>query len=192
MNAIPTQHPAALPPQLRFLETELAEAQTRVHRLAEGLTEEQWRHRPDPARWSIGEQVVHLNLTTRAYLPLFRQAIEEARSRGLTGNGPFRRDFVGWLLGRMAEPPVRVRVKTTAQFVPGGMEPKQAVLGEFDRLQTEVVNFLPQAAGLAIDKVKITSPFDARIRYNLYSALRAFAAHERHHLWLGEQTRARF
>jgi hypothetical protein len=180
-----------LPPQLQSLKTELTEAQDRAHRLADGLTEERWRHRPDPDRWSIGEQVVHLNLTTRAYLPLFRQAAEEARSRGLTGDGPFRRDFIGWLLGRMAEPPVRVKVKTTARFVPGNLEPKEVVLGEFGRLQAEVVDFLPRAAGLAIDKVKITSPFDARIRYNLYSALRAFTAHERHHLWLGEQTRAR-
>jgi hypothetical protein len=180
-----------MPPQFQSLATEFAEAQVRAHRLADGLTEEQWRYRPDSGRWSIGEQMVHLNLTTRAYLPLFRQAAEEARSRGLTGQGPFRRDFVGWLLGRMAEPPVRMKVKTTAQFVPGILEPKASVLGELDRLQAEVVGFLPQAAGLAIDKVKITSPFDARIRYNLYSALRAFAAHERHHLWLGEQTRAR-
>ncbi|HVR99045.1 MAG TPA: DinB family protein [Thermoanaerobaculia bacterium] len=181
----------AAPTQLQSLETELTDAQARAHRLAEGLTEEQWRFRPDPDRWSIGEQVVHLNLTTRAYLPLFRQAVEEARARGLTGHGPFRRDFVGWLLERMAEPPVRVKVKTTAPFVPGSLEPKETVLGDFDRLQAEAVAFLPQAAGLAIDKVKITSPFDARIRYNLYSALRAFTAHERHHLWLGEQTRAR-
>lgn len=46
-------------------------------------------------------------LVAQAYLPLIRDAVARARERGLTGDGPFRRDFFGWLLGRMIEPPVR-------------------------------------------------------------------------------------
>ena len=49
-----------------------------------------------------------------------------------------------------------------------------------------------QARGLVIDRVEMTSPFDRRVRYNLYSGLRAVAAHQRRHLWLGEQARTAF
>ena len=169
-------------PQLQALETELAEARERVHRLARGLSEEQWRRRPAPERWSIGEHVVHLVLTTRAFLPLLAEALGKAPA----GEGPYRRDFLGWLLGRMLEPPVRMRVKTTAPFVPSAAGPMDEALRDFDASQDELATLLGRASGLALDRVKIVSPFDGRVRYNVWSALRILTAHQRRHLWLAE------
>lgn len=184
-----------LPAQLRDLIGELEAARERAHRLAAGLPPETWSRRPQPERWSIAEQIAHLSLTSRAYLPLIEGALEQARERGLSGEGPFRRDFLGWLLGRMMEPPVRLRVKTAAPFVPpvpqAGATPAEA-LADFDRLQDELIAAVRQARGLAVDRVEITSPFDSRVRYSLWSGLRAMTAHQRRHLWLAEQTCAGF
>ena len=36
-------------------------------------------------------------------------------------------------------------------------------------------------------RMKIVSPFDKRVRYNLVSAFHILAAHERRHLWQAEQ-----
>lgn len=176
------------PSQLEALETELDEATARAHRLVAGLGPDGWTRRPTPERWSPGEQIVHLNLASRAYLPLIRDALARARERGLAGDGPFRRDFFGWLLGRLTEPPVRFRVKTTAQFIPqADLAPPEEVMREFDALQGEVKAEIRDARGLALDRVDVTSPFDSRVRYNLYSALRLIPAHQRHHLWLAEK-----
>ena len=131
-----------------------------------------------------------MNLTSGAYLPLIDAALEEVRERRLYGDGPFRRDFLGWLLGRMMEPPVRFRVKTAAPFVPQSAPAPAQALAEFGRLQDELVAVVRQARGFAIDRVEIDSPFDRRVRYNLWSGLRALAAHQRRHLWTGEQIRA--
>ena len=117
-----------LPAQLQALESELSEAREQVHRLTRGLSDEAWRLRPAPERWSIGEQIVHLDLTSRAFLPRLDEAVRSAREEGRTGEGPYRRDFLGWLLGRMMEPPVRLRVKTTAPFVPSALEPIETAL----------------------------------------------------------------
>ena len=171
-----------LPAQLQALESELAESRERAHRLTRGLSEEGWRLRPAPERWSIGEHIVHLNLTSRALLPLLDEAIRNAK----VGEGPYRRDFIGWLLSRVIEPPVRMRVKTTAPFVPSAAEPKDSALRDFDASQDELTALLGRAAGLAVDRVKIVSPFDGRVRYNVYSALRILTAHQRRHLWLAE------
>ena len=168
--------------QLQTLDAELSDARERVHRLARGLSEEAWRNRPSPERWSAGEHIVHLNLTSRAFLPLLDEALRNAKA----GEGPYRRDFIGWLLGRVIEPPVRMRVKTTAPFVPSLAEPMDSALRDFDASQDELAALLPRAAGLAIDRVKIVSPFDGRVRYNVYSALRILTAHQRRHLWLAE------
>lgn len=166
--------------QLEALDSELAEVRERVHR----LPPDRWHRRPAPERWSAGEHVVHLTLTTRAFLPL----LEEALGKAPAGTGPFRRDLIGWMLGRMIEPPSRFRVKTTAPFVPSAEEPREAALREFDASQDELSALLRKAAGRALDRVKIVSPFDGRVRYNAWSALRILAAHQRRHLWLAETT----
>ena len=178
-----------LPAQLQALESELTAARDRAHRLTRGLSEEAWRQRPAPDRWSIGEQIVHLNLTSRAFLPLLDEAVRSARDQGKVGEGSYRRDFLGWLLGRLMEPPVRMRVKTTAPFVPSAIQPMEEALRDFDRLHDELAALLSRAAGLALDRVEIVSPFDGRVRYNVWSALRILTAHQRRHLWLAERAR---
>ncbi|HEY9422190.1 MAG TPA: DinB family protein [Thermoanaerobaculia bacterium] len=176
----------SLSPQLRAVEVEFDEAQTWAHRLVDGLSEQDWLRRSDPNRWSIGEQILHLNLTSRAYLPRLRAGLAQARERGLRSKGRYRRDFMGWFLGRMTEPPVRVKVKTKPQFVPQNPQAKEEAMRDFDALQDELRAFLREANGWAIDRVDFVSPFDPRIKYNLYSSLRVTVAHQRHHLWLGD------
>lgn len=165
--------------QLEALASELAEARDRIHR----LPRERWQQRPAPERWSAGEHVVHLTLTTRAFLPLLEEALRNAPA----GSGPYRRDFIGWMLGRVIEPPARMKVKTTAPFEPPQAD-RETALRDFDASQEELSAFLRKAAGRALDRVKVVSPFDGRVRYNVWSALRILAAHQRRHLRLAEQT----
>ncbi len=87
-------------PQLRAIWDEFATAQERLHALAESVPEEWWAVRHDPARWSVGECVAHLNLTAEAYLPLVRRGIEEGRALEIPAPSRHRRDPLGWLLWR--------------------------------------------------------------------------------------------
>ena len=43
------------------------------------------------------------------------------------------------------------------------------------------------AEGLAIDRVRIPSPFNPRIQYNAWSALVIIPRHQHRHLWQAEQ-----
>jgi hypothetical protein len=177
----------ALTPQLARIAVELTEAGRRAHLLADPLDQEGWARRPAPGEWSVGECVIHLNLTSRAFLPLIKDAIVKGRDQNLLGNGPYRRDFVGWLLGHVIEPPVRVRTKTTAPFVPQGAEPKAGVMDAFDMFQSQLIGRLGEANGLDLGRLRIVSPFDPRIKYNLYSCLRIIPAHQRLHLKQAEE-----
>jgi hypothetical protein len=80
-------------------------------------------------------------------------------------------------------------MKTPDPFVPATIEPKASVLAEFDGYQRRLVELLAEANGLALSRIKIRSPFNASVRYNVYSAFRIIAAHERRHLWQAEQAR---
>jgi hypothetical protein len=173
--------------QLQAVLAEFAAAQERLHRLAAAVPDQWWSLRDDPERWSVGECVAHLNLTAEAYLPLIRRGIEEGKGLPRSRSARFRRDPIGWLLWRTARPPVRRRVRTTARFIPSGAEPRDHAVEAFDRLQAEQMRAVHDADGLPLGRVRIISPFDSRIRYNLYSCFTILPAHQERHLWQAEQ-----
>jgi DinB family protein len=174
-------------PQLLRIAGEFDAAGKRLHRLTTSVPPPDWTRRAEPGRWSIAECVVHLNLTAAAYVPLLRDALD--RGRRLGGNVPvrYRRDPVGWLLWHTAGPPVRLRVKTTAPFLPSPSTAGGELVAEFDRLQMEQVAVLTAAEGLPLGRLWIISPFDPRIRYNVYACLTILPRHQHRHLWQAEQ-----
>jgi DinB superfamily len=174
-------------PQLQAVAEELAAAHGRLHRLADSTAPDAWSRRADPDRWSAGECIAHLNLTALAFLPLIRRALDQAAALGGGTPTRLRRDLVGWMLWRTAPPPVRFRVRTKAPFVPTGSEPLGQLLATFDRLQAEQLQCVVQADGRPIHRVKIASPFDPRLRYNLYACLTTLPRHQERHIWQAEQ-----
>jgi hypothetical protein len=93
------------------------------------------------------------------------------------------------MLARLVEPPVRLRVKTRDEFVPVRIGTSVQALRTFEEWQDRFVAVLHRAAGLALDRIEVASPYDPRLQMNLYSFLRSIPAHHRHHLWLAERIR---
>jgi hypothetical protein len=54
-------------------------------------------------------------------------------------------------------------------------------------LQTEQPTIARDVDNLPVDRIKIASPFDARVKYNLYAALTILPRHQHRHLWQAEQ-----
>jgi hypothetical protein len=156
---------------------------------------EQWPVRRDPARWSVGECVAHLNLTGAGYGAILREAISRdprsfagAQDRPATPYaGRLRRDFWGWLLWKSMPPPVRVKVKTIASFIPQSVASVEQLVAEFQKWQGVQLAHLAEADGLPLNDIKVTSPFNAKLKYNLYSCFSILPAHQHRHLWQAEQ-----
>jgi len=173
--------------QLAALIASLEDAQARLRRLSDDTPEKAWNNRPGPERWSAADCVEHLNMTSRAYIPLLRDAIVEARQLNRP-TSHYRRDPVGWFLSMMIGPMRHIgklkigKITTTADFVPkGGQSPPQ-LLSEFVRLQSELMTIIRSADALPLDRVKIVSPFGGRMQYNAYSALVVVARHQHRHI----------
>ncbi len=173
--------------QLRQIENELRAASDLLRDLTGTLPAEEWHVRIHPERWSVAECVAHLNLTSEAYLPRLRDALPRARNLGGEAAARYRRDPVGWLLWKSMGPPVRMKTRTTAAFVPQAELPLEVLVGEFNRLQNDLLAFLPVADGLPLHKVKLQSPFNERISYNVFSALGIIPRHQHRHLWQAKQ-----
>ena len=186
---VATAATAPLPAQLSRLKQEYLDARERARRLGEGLDAAAWAARPSDRQWSIGECLIHLNVTSEHYLPLIDDALREGRAKGLAGTGPFRRGLIGWTLETLLEPPYRIRLKTSPVFVPVKVEPMADVLERFDEYQTQLLARIDRSAGLALDRLTVVSPFDGRVRYNVYVAFRLVVVHQRRHLWQAEQVR---
>lgn len=185
----------AVRPQLQELVDEYRAAGERLARLVAQVPAERWRQRPDPKRWSVGECVAHLNLTAEHYTDLVETALAEARGLLDAGEpvptGRYRRDFKGWLLWKSMGPPVRFRTRTKANFVPEGTDSVDKLFEDFARLEARQVGWVEACEGLPIDRVLVTSPFNERLRYNLFSCLSILPRHEHRHLWQAEQVALR-
>lgn len=177
-------------PQLRELLDELLRASLGFAALATAAPEDDWHRRPAEGSWSAAECVAHLNLTSDGYLPVLRLAIDEARALDVPAPRRYRRDPMGWLLWRMIGPPARMRLATSPTFVPTGNAPLSELLQRFEALQAEVAACIRDADGLPITRVRVQSPFDARVRYNLFSALSVVPRHQLRHLWQAERALA--
>lgn len=173
-------------PQLEAVARDFEAASARLTRLAVVVPADWWTRRADPRRWSMAECVAHLNLTAGAFLPLLRQGLAEARRLGGPAPARYRRDPVGWLLWRTAGPPVRHRVRTSAPFIPEALTSESGLLERFAADQAAQLDAVRQADGLPLGRVRITSPFDSRVRYNLYACLTILPRHQHRHLWQAE------
>jgi hypothetical protein len=96
---------------------------------------------------------------------------------------------MGKLLAWSLEPPPWLKFKAKAPFQPVEFGPAERVLPDFLAVQEQIEACVHEATGLAVDRVEIVSPVDARAKYNGFAALQIVAAHERRHLWQAEQAR---
>lgn len=155
-----------------------------VRKLTDFLSDEQLQQRPKKDCWSIAECIQHLTATNHLYIPILASALPGAPA----GNGLYKMDWRGRLLKWILEPPYRSKVKTIPSLEPK-IEDIRRVLSDFVVSQQQFVEAIAPWQGRALDKVLITSPFNKRLRYNIYSLFNVVAAHQRHHLWQAQRVK---
>lgn len=158
--------------------------------LAGGLTRGQLWWRPGPERWSVGACLDHLVRTGEAYLEVVDEHIDEARRREWLAEGPHGRTLVGRWLPRLLEPPPRLRVPAPRRIRPRTTKPERPATGARDdplrrflALRSRLGERLEASEGLDLGQIRMPSPFFSWVRFDLGSAFRIVAAHERRHLW---------
>lgn len=163
--------------------------QTReVEELVSGLSDDQLEWRPEPEKWSVGEHVVHLARTNRPYLEAIRETLAEARDRGLTGRGPFRKPWLAEWVVKAMEPPPRLKVPTMKELVPEPGLPIDRVLEVWRESQSALLASVDDAEGLDLGRARMRSPFLPLLKLTADQAYRAVLAHNRRHIWHARRT----
>lgn len=174
---------------LNEIRAEIAAVDDEATRLCEGLTEEQLRWRPQPGKWSIAENIAHLNMTTQTYLPGIQRCLQTARERRMTGSGAFDLGFTGKLFVRYLEPPFRVKTKAPKAIRPVLQGPATEALPQFLRGQEVFRRVVDSAEGLDLGRVVFVSQFASILRMKLMAAFATVTAHDRRHLWIIQRIR---
>lgn len=145
------------------------------------LSDEQFRWRPAPQRWSIAECLAHLNVVDGLDLPVVRDAIEAGRSAGLVGKGPFRYGFLSRSFVRFSGPPAKFKFKAPQVYLPPIGQPKSRVMGEFASIHQQLLELISKSNGLDLARIQVRTPFPY-VKFSLGQRFALLAAHDRRHL----------
>lgn len=175
-----------------MLVVEIDANQSHADSLAQGLTAEQFRWKPAPDQWSIGQCFAHLNITNSYALRGIAAGI--AQGRGKTGRGPFHYGFLARKFIASQEPPVSKKFKAPKQFAPPDNPDRQSTLAEYRRASAELKRLTREADGLHLSRVKVKmlalpALLRAIVRMPLGGQLLLTTTHDRRHLWQAEQVR---
>jgi hypothetical protein len=166
--------------------TQLLAIDQDVPGLVKGLSSSQFNWRPAPDRWSIGQCVEHLNITTERYLPVLRQAQADARAKDRLRSGPFALGFLEHWFLRMMEPPPRRRMRTRPGFAAAAQLDPAATLERFQALNRQLGESIRQADGIDLGAVKVRSQFGP-ISWTMNGTFLLLLAHQRRHIWQARQ-----
>jgi hypothetical protein len=172
----------ALPGELGLRAHEFKVITERTLELCAALTEKQFNWRSHPKAWSAGQCIEHLNLVNRERLRNIRRAMNDARIKHRFGEGPFRHGLLGRLCVRLAEPPVKVKVKAPPKIAPAETLESGLVASEFHRQHEEIIECVAAACGLHLRKVKVASIANEWLRFSLGITFALMSAHDRRHL----------
>lgn len=187
-------------PELRASRRELRAAGEEAEGLVSGLTPEQLAWRPGEDRWSVAECLDHLVRTGDVYLESLDEVIGRARREGRLAGGSYRPSLVGRWLVRVLEPPPGMKVPAPMRIQPrpgggadvtgpaapsgeGTRSGAEGALASYLSLRPRFEERLEAADGLDLGGIRMSSPFFRFLRFDLGSAFRIVAAHERRHLW---------
>ena len=169
------------------LQTQLREISERASELRTRIDSNSILKRPTPEAWSVAECLTHLNISVDAYFPIWDRELERAKRENRIAEGSYLLDFWGRVLIWSLEPPPRFRMKAPKKIQPVETGPTREIFPGFLARQQRIIETVEKARGLAIEKIKIASPVDSRVRYSVWSSFCLTASHERRHLLQAER-----
>ena len=179
---------------LAVLISEIAANISHAESLCAGLSREQFNWSPAPGRWSVGQNLAHLNVVNEGELVPMAAAIAHGRARDTTGEGPFTYGILSRKFIASQQLPVKRKFKAPKYYEPPPSVDPTPTLAEYRRISTAVRALSQSAAGLDLSRVKTTLPalpalLRAVIKMPLGARLELLTTHDRRHLYQAEEVR---
>jgi len=154
--------------------------------LTAGLSAAQMNWQPQPGKWSIAQNLGHLNFGNAAF-DTIASSIAAARAKGIIGNGPFRYGWLSSWIMKSQEPPPKRKFKSLKRFSPPPDVDAAKALADYLAGRARLGELIQKADGLDLARAK--TPFGPLKWFPLGALLTHMITHDRRHLWQSEQVR---
>jgi hypothetical protein len=179
----------ALHPDLVRFSAEMADTLANFESLCSGLTDTQFNWSPEPGRWSVAQNLLHLIAVDGQDVDSITRAVADARARNLTSPGPYKYPFWNNYFIRLMEPPVKQKYKTYKTYMPPPTAPLAATLAEYRRVSHSIRAQVLLANGLDLQRAKTPMPALRFFKMALGARFALLCAHDRRHLWQARNIR---
>jgi hypothetical protein len=177
-----------LPPDLQPFWNDLEQADRAALAFSSRLTDEEFFWQPDGGRrWSVALCLNHLTVANEVYGKGMSGALDLAKARGWTRQGPAAPGFFGRKFAESLEPPVRRRTKAPGKIAPRPVGSRADVLNAYRAAHDHIRELLQRAATLDVNRATFRNPFIGLVRVKVATGFLVISAHDRRHLWQAEQ-----
>jgi hypothetical protein len=166
----------------------IAAVEADLNHLVSALTEAQFHAPPRNGDWSVGYCIEHLVLTGLASMSKWDMALmnpvpTDRRDCGFSYRWWHRKVL------RLAEPPYRLKTKTSPALSPCSRRSREETLKRFLNMHQEFARRVAGIRGVDLEHTRVRPPFALKIGCPLGLSFDLFLAHERRHLWQAWQVR---
>ena len=156
--------------------------------LTAGLSAAQMNWRSQPGKWSIAQNLAHLNFGYPG-LDTIASSIAAARAKGIIGNGPFRYGWLSSWFVRSQEPPPKRKFKAAKRYTPSPDVDAAKAVADYLRMAARLTELIQKADGLDLARAKTPLGDLKWLKMPLGARLAHMTTHDRRHLWQAEQVR---
>jgi len=170
-------------PQLTAYAAAFEEARTRLHAVADPLSDDAFLWKPSEKGWSVGECIVHINILAAGYQPALERAVADPaapRAAGPFRYGPLSRLFIN------AQKPAGPKLPTAPAMEPPAADGRSATVDRaramagLDAQTDAYVGICRAAEGLDLRRLRLRSPF-LPVWFSLGAYLDALGQHALRH-----------
>jgi hypothetical protein len=166
------------------------ESKVRVEQLFNDLSHDMFNENPIPAKWSIAQNMNHINITCELYRQRLTEVLETPdilkQGNKITKYGPrfLMSKFFQWL-----EPPVTFLFKAPNVFLPNEVLEKDVIFQHYHYVRECMLDDLKAVIEKGLLTIKVKSPASSFLSIQLGEVFLLMAAHDRRHIWTAEQIR---
>lgn len=148
--------------------------------------------KPNPNSWSAAECFQHLIFTNQSYLESFRKfvgenKIDNASSAGISIDYKFKHSFWGKFILYFVKPSNKIKSKTTKPFNPSFSKVELDVVKKYLTQHEQLVDAVIKMRAFDLKNIKIPSPINNKIKYNLGDSIRIIILHDQRHIQQAER-----
>lgn len=157
------------------------------------LQNERLNKKQNSDAWSAAECFQHLLFTNEHYLNHFNEVVSSSQDANKiktfnhSFNHPFKHSLWGKFILYFVKPTTKMKSKTTKLFNPAFSKVDNDVVRKYLEQNSQLTEVISKMKNLDLRNMKMPSPINEKIKYNLGDAIKILVMHDQRHIQQAER-----